>query len=345
MDNLLLSLLNAQDEQERQKRLDELLTIHVAPIIRQVLRQRLGLYVSAQGVNESNHDAEDLYQEAMTRMIQALRADQRSLATIENFDRYVGRVASNVCVDFLRSKYPKRARLKDALRDVFRRHTDLVSWRYQNEILCGFAAWRNTEKRAVSAYDVDTKLNTFMSARFADEDVTAIPLSRIVAELFDWIGGPVQIDVLVTMVAYVLDIEEHRIESFDDRAADEFEVNFRGSTRSTALDIETNEVLGRLWHIVKQLPPKQRDAFALRFQDEDGRDLFTVLLAAGIVDWKDLAEGLERSAVDLARLWRRMPMDSATAASELNTSRKNVYKWRFRAIRKLKAELLEKKSW
>ena len=345
MDNLLLSLLNAQDEQERQKRLDELLTIHVAPIIRQVLRQRLRLYVSAQGVNESNHDAEDLYQEAMTRVIQALHADQRSLATIENFDRYVGRVASNICVDFLRSKYPKRARLKDALRDVFRRHTDLVSWRYQNEILCGVAAWRNTERRAVSAYDVDTKLGTFLSTCFADEDVMAIPLSRIVAELFDWIGGPVQIDVLVTMVAYVLDIEEHRIESFDDRAADEFEVNFRGSTRSTALDIETNEVLGRLWHIVKQLPPKQRDAFALRFQDHDGRDLFTVLLAAGIVDWKDLAEGLERSAVDLARLWRRMPMDSATAASELNTSRKNVYKWRFRAIRKLKAELLEKMSW
>jgi RNA polymerase sigma factor (sigma-70 family) len=338
MDNLLLSLLSARDEQEREQRLDELLIIHVAPIIRQVLRQRLGLHVSAQGVNESNHDAQDLYQEAMTRMVQVLR-DQQSLSTIENFERYVGRVASNICVDFLRSKYPKRARLKDALRDVFRRHADLVSWQYQNEILCGLAAWRNTGKRAV-AYDVDIRLDAFLSVRFADEDVTAVPLSRIVAELFDWIGGPVQLDVLLRMLVYILDIKEQQLELFDD----EVELRFRGSARSTELDVETNEVLVRLWRIVKRLPPKQRDAFTLRFQDQDGRDLFTVLLAAGIVELKDLAEGLERSAEDVARLWRRMPMDSATAASELNTSRKNFYKWRFLAIRKLKAELREKKS-
>jgi len=40
MNDLLLRLLNAQNEQEREQRLDELLTIHVAPIIRKVLRQR-----------------------------------------------------------------------------------------------------------------------------------------------------------------------------------------------------------------------------------------------------------------------------------------------------------------
>ena len=39
MNNLLLRLLNAQNEQECQQRLDELLTIHVAPIVRKVLRQ------------------------------------------------------------------------------------------------------------------------------------------------------------------------------------------------------------------------------------------------------------------------------------------------------------------
>jgi DNA-directed RNA polymerase specialized sigma24 family protein len=165
MDNLLLPLLNARNEQERQQRLDELLRIHVAPIIKQVLRQRLGFYVSAQGVNENNHDAEDLYQEAMTRMVQVLHTTQRSLTTIDNFERYAGRVVSNICVDFLRSKYPARARLKEGLRDVFRRHRDLASWQYKNEILCGFAVWRNTGKRVVAAYDVDTKLDAFLSAR------------------------------------------------------------------------------------------------------------------------------------------------------------------------------------
>jgi RNA polymerase sigma factor (sigma-70 family) len=238
MDNLLLRLLNARDEQERQRRLDELLTIHIAPIIRQVLRQRLGLYVSARGVNETDHDAEDLFQEAMTRILQVLNAEPRSLTRIENFEGYVGRVVSNICVDFLRSKYPARARVQ-------------------------------------------------------------------------------------------------QIESWDDQV----EVTLRRSMRSVGSDVEAHEMLGRLWRILKRLPPKQRDAFALRFEDQNGRDLLTVLLAAGIADWKELAAGLGRSVADLARLWRLMPMDSAKAARELRTSRENVYKWRYRAIQKLKAEL------
>jgi hypothetical protein len=104
-------------------------------------------------------------------------------------------------------------------------------------------------------------------------------------------------------------------------------------------------MLGQLWRIVKRLPPRQRDAFALSFRDQAGRDLFTLLLAAGIVDWKDLTDGLKRSAADVARLWMQMPMDTETTASELNSSRKNVSKWRFRAIRKLKAGLRGEKSW
>ena len=110
MDDLLLRLLNARDEQERRQCLDQLLTIHVAPIIRHVLRYRLGLYVNAHGVNENNHEAEDLYQEAMTRIVAVLYGERRSLMRIENFERYVGRVVSNICIDFLRTMYPAGAR-------------------------------------------------------------------------------------------------------------------------------------------------------------------------------------------------------------------------------------------
>jgi RNA polymerase sigma factor (sigma-70 family) len=336
MDHLLLPLLNAVDEQELQQRVEELLVIHVRPIIRQMLQQRLGLYVNAQGVNATNHDAEDLYQEAMARMVEVLHADRRLLTTIENFEGYVGRIVTNICVDFLRSKHPTRARLRDALQYVLRRHADLVSWQYDDELLCGFAAWRNTRKRAVDVSDIDTRLNAFLAARFADEDVRVARLSRVVRELFEWIGGPVEIDVLVRMLAYVRDIREQQTESLDDA---DFENSLRSHIGLAESDVETHELLGQLWRIVRRLTPKQRDAFALRFCDQDGRNLFTVLLAAGIVDWKDLAEGMGRSAADVARLWKQMPMDSATVARELRTSRDNVYKWRFRALQKLKAEL------
>jgi len=213
--------LTAEDERERQQQRDELVTLRAAPLVRKVLRRRLGFYVNAHGINENNQDAEDLYQEAMTRVVQVLNQLQASPSTtdIENFERYVSRVASNICMDFLREKSPARTRLKDSLRDLFRRHEHLVSWEFENEILCGFAKWRNKGKSSFSdqdSGDVETKLDTFKSARFADEDVRLAPLPQILTELFDWIGGPIQIDVLVRMITYLIDLKEQQMESLDD---------------------------------------------------------------------------------------------------------------------------------
>ena len=81
MDNALLLYLTATDDRERQQQLYDLLTLRAAPLIRQVLLRRLGFYVSALGVNEKNRDAEDLYQEAMTRVVQGLNQLQSSTAT------------------------------------------------------------------------------------------------------------------------------------------------------------------------------------------------------------------------------------------------------------------------
>src|SRR4051812_12442886 len=123
MDKVLLPYLNADDDDQRQQHLTELLTFRAAPLIRGVLLRRLGFYVSAQGVNENNQDAEDLYQEAMTRVVQQLHQLQSSTHTdIQNFELYVSRIVSNTCKDFLRAKSPARTRLKYSLRDLLKRH-------------------------------------------------------------------------------------------------------------------------------------------------------------------------------------------------------------------------------
>lgn len=344
MDNLLLPYLSTNNESERQQRLDELLTVRAAPIVRQTLRRRLGFYVSSQGINENNQDAEDLYQETMTRIVQVLHELRASSTTtdIENFEHYVARIASNICIDFLRAKSPARTRLKDSMRDLFRRHKDLVSWEYESEILCGFGVWRNTGKTAFSdqaSHDIETKLEAFKLSRFADEDVRTAPLPQIVAELFDWIGGPIEIDVLVRIMASLLDVREQPIESLDDDITPSWDAHFAGSAPSGESTLQAKELLERLWRAIKRLPPEQRDAFCLSFEDHSGQDLFSALLGAGTVTLKDLAKGVGRSVEEVARLRMRMPMDGAAVAAELNASRDNVYKWRFRAVQRLKAEL------
>lgn len=342
MDNVLLPFLTARDEQERQQRLNELVTIRVAPLIRQVLRRRLAFYVSAQGVNGNNQDAEDLYQESMTRVVQVLhQLHSASHDDIDNFNLYVSRIASNTCTDFLRAKSPARSRLKDGLRHLLKRHKDLVSWEHDGEILCGFASWRNTGKSGFSDQpwqDIETKLKSFQSLHFSDEDVRFAPVSQIGAELFYWIGGPVEIDVLVRMMAYLLDIQDEQIESLDNPSPTKWDAYFVSSTRSSEAHVEANELLVRLWQAVIQLPAEQRDAFALSFEDEAGEDLFTMLRVAEIVNWDEIALGMGRSVEEVVRLRARMPMNGASVAEELKASRENVYKWRFRAIRRLKAE-------
>jgi RNA polymerase sigma factor (sigma-70 family) len=344
MDNLLLPYLHAGNESEREQHLDELLTVRAAPIVRQILRRRLGFYVSSRGINENNQDAEDLYQEAMTRIVQVLHELQApsSGTDIENYERYVARVASNICIDFLRAKSPARTRLKDSLRDLFRRHKDLVSWEYENEILCGFAVWRNSGKTAFSeqaSRDIEAKSESFQVARFADEDVRTAPLPQIAAELFDWIGGPIEIDVLVRMMASLLDVRERPLESIDDLVTPAWEAHFAGSAPSSESALQAKELLEQLWGAIKRLPSEQRDAFCLGFEDQTGQDLFSALLGAGLVTLKEMAKGLSRSVEEVARLRMLVPMDSAAVAAELNASRDNVYKWRFRAVQRLKAEL------
>jgi|SRR5215213_7210258 len=347
MDSVLVPYLTADDDGKRQEHLNELLTVHATPIIRQVLRRRLGFYVSAQGGNEKNQDAEDLYQEVMTRVAQVLHQLQSSRGNeIEDFGRYVSRIASNICIDFVRAKSPARTRLKYSLRELFRQHDDLVSWEHHGEILCGFAPWRNTKKSAFSEQsyeDIETKLEGFQLLHFADEDVRVAPLTQVVVELFSWIRGPVDIDALVRMVAYLLDIKDPQLESLDDPLSARWDVYFIPNSRSGEGHVEANELLAHLWRAVGELPAEQRDSFVFGFNDEVGQDLFTVLLTAEIVSWDELARGMGRPVEEVVRLRLRMPMDSAAVADELKASRENVYKWRFRAIRRLEIALRAEK--
>jgi len=343
MDNVLAPYLTATDDRERQQQLDELLTLRAAPLIRGVLLRRLGFYVSAQGFNQNNQEAEDLYQEAMARVVQGLNQLQPSAGTdIENFELYVSRLAANVCIDFLRAKSPARTRLKYRLRDLLKRHKDLATWEYDGEVLCGFASWQNTRKNAVSAQapqDIEANLESFQSVHFADKDIRLVPVSQIVAELFHWIGGPVEIDLLVRMTAYLLDISDEPIDSLDNLSPDRWDGYYAANTRPAESHLEAYELLTRLWRAVIQLPAEQRDVFAFGFEDQAGQDLFTVLLAADIVNWDELARGMGRSVEEVGRLRVRMPMDAALLAGELRASREKIYKWRFRALQRLKAEL------
>ena len=345
MDQLLLPYLQASDESERKQHLDDLLMVHAAPIVRQALRRRLGFYVDQRGMNPHNQDAEDLYQEIMVKIVQALHDLRNPSATtdIQNLKQYVSRISSNACNDVLRTKSPARARLKNNLRFLLAHHRDFAVWKIEEETLSGFAMWRDTSKSQSSQREllnIEHGLPNFWSTRFPNENVKQFPLPKIVAELFKWIGGPIELDALVNAVATLLDVKDNPVESLDDHTLAYIETRIADSTLDTSSRLEEQALLRRLWQALKELSSDQRDVFYLGFEDQSGRDLFTVLLEAEVVTFQELAQELGQSTEAVVILWSKLPMDDEDIAVELKTSRAQVYKWRFRALERLRKGLL-----
>ena len=344
MDEILRPFFLSVGEAERERLLSDLIFTHAAPVIRFTLRQRLGFYVNHDGANPHIHDAEDLYHEAVAKLIELLN-DPRlksGQAEIRNFRQYAARLATNACHDYLRAKSPARARLKNNLRDLLERHRDFAAWKTGSEMLCGFAAWRNMDSSAGASAnrmaEIEEAPEAFRAARFPGADARRIPLARVVAEIFDASRSPVELDTLVNVVAAVLEIKDHPEVSMDDERALPSE-GLADERLPSDSHLEERETLGQLWAEIKRLPTPQRDTICLGFEDDAGDDLFSLLIEAGLVTWPRLAREFDRSLEQLIGLWQQMPMDNAAIAEELGASRQQVSKWRFRALRRLEQAL------
>ncbi len=345
MDATLLSFLQAVEESERERLLSELVLTHAAPVVRNTLRQRLGYFVDRSGANPNNPEAEDLYHDVITRLIaklHELRADPHE-EKISDVRQYVASVAANACHDYLRAKSPARSRLKNNLRDLLDRHPDFSLWMNEvNEYLCGFAAWRNRELSQASSKNLKhllEKPEEFKSKIFSREDVLRLPLTRMVAEIFNHVGGPIKLYPLVEILAVLLEVKDQPVKSLDSQDTypnRQFIASaFRCETR-----LELRETLRQLWEEIRRLPQKQRDTFCLSFADDNGDDLFSRLIDAEVVTLPRLAEELGLTLERLITLWRDMPMDNHALAIELGATRPQINKWRYRALQQLRKKIM-----
>lgn len=344
MDAVLLPFLNAASDSEREEHLDELILFRAAPLVRRILRRKLGLHLSDQGSNRDNHEAEDLYQETLTKIVQTVRTlrSSASASEIEDFRGYIASITNNACVDFLRAKSPTKYRLKHSIRDVFNRHQDFRTWKVDDEVIGGFAVWYGTDRLPASSRQVrefETDLETFRTAGFPKEDVHQVPLTRIVAEVLQWIDRPIRIDYLADIVGLLLRIRDRPPEtiSFDETLVQEF--GLADNATAAESELAAKELLTSVWQILGGMAPSQRDTYCFSFEDASGVDLFSVLLETEVASMRQIAKVLGRSVPEIIRLRSLMPMDYAAIGAELGAPRSLVTQWRFRAIKRLKKEL------
>src|SRR5262249_51365128 len=186
---------------------------------RRALREKLGFYVNQRGHDPYNQDAEDLYQEAMTKIIRLLSElkDSSTKRELEDFRLYAWRVAANLCMHFFRTKSPARRRLKDNLRLVLNHHPGFASWKEGGEQLCGFADWRWNRSPASSldSRRIEEKLADFRYTHVSHKETIGSSLSRTLRELFDRLGAPVEVDTLVNILASVLKVKDPSVVPID----------------------------------------------------------------------------------------------------------------------------------
>lgn len=218
MDAILLAFIQTSQAGGSDRQvvlLERLIVEEAAPIVRRTIRHRLHFYLSDRGTCPTNPDAEDLYHDILMRLVGALNrmAVAENPPNIQDFRQYVLRVAANGCHDYLRSRYPRRTRLKDRLRDLLERHPEFDLWRSEREeMLCGLAGWRD---RPLVRRDALTEASQQITLRSPLSGRKSGQLLALLRHLLTLVAGPVDLEALVAVVADQLEISEDRYQSLD----------------------------------------------------------------------------------------------------------------------------------
>ena len=218
MDPLLLPLWQVSDAAERERLTAELALSAAAPLTRQIMRQRLGFYINADGFDPYHQEAADLYQNILLKVLQTLhdRLKNDTLPELANFRQYVMRIATNACHDHHRAQSPTRTRFKTLLHDLLIHHTSFATWRDESATLCGLTGWRG------GSFSVwaQRRLNELAQHPAAGTQLALQPsqlkqenLSQVVGVVLEHSGGPVYLDDLVRALLSLLQPAQSRFEN------------------------------------------------------------------------------------------------------------------------------------
>jgi len=333
VDELLLPFLHATDDAESQQFLTQLISAHADPVIKSIIRNKLHVSVNRAGEQPGGPEAEDVYGEILLQLVARLREFKTDPGekAIRNFSNYVAVITYNGCNEFLRQKYPQRHSLRNKLRYILNHQKGFALWqREDRQWLCGFAG---SPSKPVSTGDACGRLRLLRDnpdeleqAGLSSDSIQRMNLADLLAAIFDYAGGPVELDDLVSLVADLRGIKGQREQLSvheEGETADQFE-QLPSPGANVATEVERRIYLQRLWAEICQLPLRQRVALLLNLTDAEGRDLIALLPLTGTATIRQIAEAVALPAEEFAALWNDLPLDDAAIAGRLGIKRQQV---------------------
>lgn len=346
-DSIISSYLKESDPFKRERILEEIISSQALPVIRRVLRQQLGFYVSVPGREANNAEADDLSHEIVTRIIERLRSLRRDDegggdAVISDFTSYVSRVARNLCYDYLRHKYPIRHLLKSRIRYMLVRNRDFSLWKDdQTNLICGLREWEGQSLRNLrpDQHQEDRIVEQVKSRHTINRERPAKLLTQVIRHILIEADGPVVLDRLVSLVTRIIESTELVVESLDTEL-DLLQGTLPDQRPLIDQRLEDRERMRRLWNEIMKLPILQRKVVLLSTIDGIREDLWSLFLESGTVSRSNILEALSIRDDEFHQLWPAMPLDVTGLASYLGISRDQVIRAKYYARQRLKKSLV-----
>jgi len=345
---------------------DELLA-QVLPAVRSILKRKSGATLAEDDARRDNIDAIELYHEVITRIWERI-ASTAAKDDVADLKAYAATVTHNAWSDFLREKYPRRTSLKNRLRYFAEHQPKYALWQGQGgESMCGLAKWK------LGAIDVPT--SRIQALRDGRERVPDLRLSGRAFEQFDasaWdnlldalfkrLGGPIPLDDLVAVTAYLVGLKEDRHESLDDED-DDLGEQLADDGPTPHEIVQMRSTLARLWIAITRLKSDYRCAYLLNVPGPGkSRAELEVFVVNGIVSIADIGavlalddgqfriacaeiglEEADRAHVELARtpneqffvLWGYLPLADLVIGKMLGLAQQQVINRRMLAMKEL----------
>jgi RNA polymerase sigma factor (sigma-70 family) len=346
IDSLLLPFLLATDEREEEIILAGLISEHVEPIVKQILRHKLQFYYRRDDGRIRNPDAEEVFNEIQLHLLKRLRELKKdsSNGSVGNLHSYVATAARHTCDEYLRHKYPRRRSLKDKIRYHLTTHDEFALWENgEHNWLTGLAAWNHQTKAPVSNHNSHwtLELQTFVQTKLQGTDVRLLKLDALIRAVFRAWGEPLELDCLTAVIGKLLDVEDHPEESIEDDVGGHLAQRMAATQAAPDTVAEYHQLLEQLWREIRQLPRRQRVALLLNLRNPQRINVITLFPATNIATFEQIAETLEIPLEQFENLWANLPMNDASIAEMLGATRQQVINLRKNArdrlMRRMKA--------
>jgi hypothetical protein len=328
-DDLLLPFLTST-EAEEQLSLAQLMTEHIAPIIRQVFKQKLQFYWQTGEPDFHDPNLEELYHDIQLHLLKRLRELKKDPSSnpVSDLRGYTATSARNACDQYFRRKYPKRRHLKDNVRYHLMRSTEFDLWEETNHLwLCGLAIWKRGREVAYGAAELNecrsVPLSEAVRMQLQALNINGLKLDQLLTAIFRLVREPVELDHLTSIVAELWGIEDRPDESYEE-AEPLLSERMAFTPADLVAVIEQREQLQQLWVEICRLSHRQRVALLFNLRNPRGINVIALLPATGLATFEQIATALEIPPKQFEAIWARLPMDDLSIAEYLGATRQQV---------------------